>query len=168
VGGALVAKSDLRLESYGSVDELNSSLGVFLATMGPGLSTLWQSAFLQIQNELFNIGSLLACEDKKMQQSLPPLPADAIQRLEQQIDEMTNALPVLQNFILPGGHLGAAQLHMARTICRRAERHTAKLFEQYPETEPALVYLNRLSDFLFTAARWVNQQHQQPDIAWKK
>jgi len=168
IGGSLVAKSDLRIESYGCVDELNSSLGVFLATMGDAWSPQWSAAFAQIQNELFNIGSLLACDNAAAQKNLPPLPEQAVQRLEEQIDEMTLALPALQNFILPGGHPGAALLHVARTICRRAERHTVKLFENHAEVEPAVVYLNRLSDFLFTAARWVNQQNNKADIPWKK
>jgi len=168
IGGCLVSKSDLRIESYGSVDELNSHLGVFLSIMADQLPPEWQLAFTMIQNELFNVGSLLACEDPKLIQTLPAIPADAVQRLESQIDQMTSALPKLQNFILPGGHPGAAQLHVARTVCRRAERNTVKLFEKHPEAESALIYLNRLSDFLFTAARFVNQQNHRADLLWKK
>ena len=179
IGGREIAKFDIRLESYGSVDELNSAIGVFLAqAKAPHFLTAhqaltqswpeWEQAFLLVQNELFNVGSLLACADEAFRAQLPPVPADAILRLEQQIDLMTGQLTPLRQFILPGGHSLAAALHLARTICRRAERHTVLLLQTQVEVEPAVIYLNRLSDHLFTAARWVNQTLKIADVTWTK
>jgi cob(I)alamin adenosyltransferase len=169
VGGCLVSKADLRIESYGSVDELNSSLGVAYEELK---STPQTSAMAQeipvIQNELFSIGSLLACEDEKMLATLPQIPAASVERLEKSIDSMSEELPPLKQFIIPGGSRPAALLHVARTICRRAERNTVKLFEKHPEVEPALIYLNRLSDYLFVAARFANHKLGRPDQTWVK
>lgn len=169
VGGCLVSKGDLRIESYGSVDELNSTLGVAIIDLQVDTSLQPLALELnQIQNELFCIGSLLACEDEKLRATLPQIPADAIERLEKSIDQMTSTLPELRNFILPGGTRPSALLHVARTICRRAERNTVKLFENHPEVEIALMYLNRLSDYLFTASRFVNKQLGKNDQVWEK
>lgn len=169
VGGCLVSKADLRIESYGSVDELNSLLGWVREELkalprDEGLGSELEA----VQNELFCIGSLLACEDENLRQQLPQIPADATSRLEASIDRMTGALAPLKQFILPGGSPSAAAFHMARATCRRAERNTVKLFEKHPEVEPALIYLNRLSDYLFTAARFANHLAGQPDQTWVK
>ena len=169
VGGCLVSKSDLRIESYGSVDELNSSLGLCREELkAMAYTQILAEDLIPIQNELFCIGSLLACEDLEMIKKLPQVPTESVERLEKSIDLMTSQLPELNQFILPGGTRAAAQLHVARSICRRAERNTVKLFEKHPETEPALIYLNRLSDYLFTAARFSNHLLGATDQAWVK
>lgn len=170
VGGCLVSKSDLRIESYGSVDELNSALGVAIEEL-KAHQTLFQhltNELIDVQNELFCIGSLLACEDPELFKKLPPLPDSAVTRLETSIDRMTSKLPELKEFILPGGSRQAAWMHICRTTCRRAERNCVKLYEKNPEVEPALVYLNRLSDYLFTAARLCNFELGHRDQTWVK
>lgn len=169
VGGCLVSKSDLRIESYGSVDELNSALGVTIEELrGTSLFGDLIQELSQIQNELFCLGSLLACEDPELFKQLPQIPPGALPRLETSIDRMTAKLPALKEFILPGGTRAAAWMHVCRTICRRAERNTVKLFEKHPEVEPALVYLNRLSDYLFTAARACNFELGHREQTWVK
>jgi cob(I)alamin adenosyltransferase len=167
LGGKSVVKSDLRLESYGGVDELNSYLGVTLAQTIPESLKI---SLLRIQNELFNVGSELACEDPRVLQKLVRISDLEVETLENEIDEMTKTLPELRNFILPGGSAGAAHLHVARTICRRVERITVALAqESRAETEfsVCIKYLNRLSDFLFTAARFCNRELGQVDILWR-
>ncbi|MFN7729431.1 MAG: cob(I)yrinic acid a,c-diamide adenosyltransferase [Bdellovibrio sp.] len=169
VGGCLVSKSDLRIESYGSVDELNSTLGLAIEELHTSaLFTDRIKELIQVQNELFCLGSLLACEDPEMFKKLPQIPDGAILRLEASIDQMTAKLPELREFILPGGTKAAAMMHMCRTICRRAERNTVKLYEAHPEVEPALIYLNRLSDYFFTAARACNFELGHREQIWEK
>lgn len=179
VGGSQVAKSDARLEAYGDVDELNSVLGVCLALARAhqAAALIHQPAYAafieelaRLQNHLFFIGSLLACEDDGVRAKLPPLPANAVAGLEARIDEWTAQLPPLREFILPGGHVLASQLHVARTVCRRTERAVARLLETLPPGAHAgeMVYLNRLSDYLFTAARFMNQCLGEVDQTWRK
>lgn len=179
VGGSQVAKSDARLEAYGDVDELNSILGVCLAVAKAHADSLLihqqpYTTFLEelprLQNHLFFIGSLLACEDDALRPKLPALPEGAITGLETRIDEWTSHLQPLKEFILPGGHVLAAHLHVARTVCRRTERATAKLIETLPAGSHSLemIYLNRLSDYLFTAARFANQCFGDVDQTWRK
>lgn len=175
VGGACVQKSNPRVECYGTVDELNSALGVALSFL-PETSPV-RMDLLQIQNELFNLGSLLACEKKETLPLLPPIRDEQVSALENRIDQMTTTLPELKQFILPGGTPSASSLHLARTICRRAERHTVGLHDLIATTASeeelvplrlCLIYLNRLSDFLFVAARYVNNQAGCKDQIWKK
>ncbi len=179
VGGSQVAKSDARLEAYGDVDELNSVLGVCLALgrAHEGAVLLHRPAYTtfledlpRLQNHLFFIGSLLACEDDELRPKLPPLPTGAVKALEARIDEWTGHLAPLREFILPGGHLLASHLHVARTVCRRTERATARLLESLPPGAHAeeMIYLNRLSDYLFTAARFVNSCLGEVDQVWRK
>lgn len=169
VGGCLVSKGDLRIESYGSVDELNSSLGVIATELiGQAAFAETRDILLRIQNELFNLGSLLACEDPALLLKLPPLGENHVKKLETEIDAMTADLPELRDFILPGGHRLSALAHVSRTLCRRAERNTVRLFEQHPEVEIGMVYLNRLSDFLFTLARFFNLKLGVKDQLWTK
>lgn len=181
VDGQKVLKSNLRVEAYGCVDELNSQLGFCRSliqeslTAHPHLMKIDQKIF-RIQNHLFNLGSLLACEDREMKSHLRSLDLSHVQFLEMSIDKLSTDLPELKNFILPGGHLISSSLHVARTICRRSERKVVRLFKdpgQDPEIHQntdevffELIYLNRLSDFLFVAARWVQNQFQLTDIAW--
>jgi cob(I)alamin adenosyltransferase len=169
LGGGLVDKSDERIEAYGSVDELNSCLGVVLANQN--LPSHLSAQLLRIQSELFNLGSRLACDDANIMQKLPAINPEHIAKLELEIDQMTKDLPELKNFILPGGSAESAHLHVARTVCRRAERLTVKVFlASTPEAqalEACVIYLNRLSDYLFTAARWVNHKSGSAEILWK-
>lgn len=177
VGGACVQKNNPRVECYGSVDELNSSLGVVIATLSTTPHAELCVSLIAIQNQLFNLGSLLACEKKETLPFLPKIRESDILGLEKLIDEMSAQLPTLKNFILPGGSLTAAHLHVARTTCRRAERNTVGLIQQLDgqlsgeEQEllfTCLGYLNRLSDYLFIAARFANQAQGLKDQVWQK
>jgi cob(I)alamin adenosyltransferase len=169
VGGDCVDKFNPRVEAYGTTDELNSYLGVVRCLLPESPSLLSLDPVLEsIQNELFNLGSQLACEDVKVAESLPPVSADSVSRLEKKIDEMDNELPKLNQFILPAGHPVAAHFHYARTLCRRAERRAVELHHHDPRFDKEMVYLNRLSDFLFVAARWCNLKTRQADVIWKK
>jgi len=167
-GGDPVPKSDPRLEAYGTLDELNSILGLIRAE-----PTLTQIDFAKLdadlkacQNYLFTIGSHLAVGDEAMRAHLPRLKDEEVVRLESRIDQMEESLSPLKNFILPGGHRLSALLHLARTICRRAERSTVALG---PSTDgKIIVFLNRLSDFLFVAARYANQRLSVSDVPWEK
>ncbi|MBV2167218.1 MAG: cob(I)yrinic acid a,c-diamide adenosyltransferase [Bdellovibrio sp.] len=169
VDGSCVEKFNPRVEAYGTVDELNSYLGVVRSAL-TGFADLREldSPLEKIQNELFNIGSLLATEKEEVFKMLPPITEEQIRFIEVQIDEMSAQLPELRNFILPGGHPVAAHLHVARTFCRRSERRSAEIAVKDDRYLPALQYLNRLSDYLFVAARWVNFKTQHQDVLWKK
>ena len=167
VGGGCVDKFNPRVEAYGTVDELNSYLGVVrhhVSALEPSLNQYLES----IQNELFNVGSQLACEDAKISAQLPPVHPETVLKMEKQIDSMDAELPALHQFILPGGSIAASHMHYARTLCRRAERRTAELNHQDPRFQEAMIFLNRLSDYLFVAARWLNLKNKQPDVPWKK
>ncbi len=172
VGGRRVSKGDIRLECYGTVDELNSIIGVARAGLGNSkldqdYKTELDTTLYILQNELFNLGSRLACADEKLLEKLPAIEETAIARMEADIDQITKVVPPLKNFILPGGALTAAHLQWARTVCRRAERATVKLSKSDP-IEPILVkYLNRLSDYLFVLSRDVNYAAGVEEIIWK-
>lgn len=173
VSGERVPKSHVRLESYGTLDELNSTLGVAIAQMNQSaqkseLQGAFGNILFQIQNDLFNIGSQLACADSDMQSKLPNISEADVTKQEQKIDELTAQLPSLKNFILPGGSLLASTFHVARTICRRAERLCIKLRDENAAVDPLLIqYLNRLSDLLFVIARFCNKAEGQPEVEWK-
>jgi cob(I)alamin adenosyltransferase len=154
-GGARVPKDDPRIEAYGTVDELNSFIGAARASWP---SSPLDALLARIQSDLFDIGARLAAPGSDRFRG-----ADAarIPELEQSIDAMESELPPLRNFILPGGCAAAAQLHVARTVCRRAERLVVALGE-----EPSVVYLNRLSDWLFVAARYANLKFGVDDVVW--
>lgn len=164
LGARRVPKDDLRIEAYGTVDELNAVLGVARAQrLDPATD-----AFLgRVQDELFAVGSALADPNPagKFQGSVS---AAHVAGLEQEIDALEDGLPQLTQFILPGGAPAAAQLHLARTVCRRAERAVVRLRRQPGEHVPAeiTVYLNRLSDALFVAARAVNHRAAVADVPW--
>ena len=164
-GGQRVDKDTLRVQVYGTVDELNSQIGVALAV---GLCELLDTALPEIQNELFDLGSDLAfVEEDKHAYQLPEIEPRHVERLEQLIDEMTAVVGPLENFILPGGSLGAAQLHVARTVCRRAEREVTTLARTEGVGPYVLKYLNRLSDALFVMARYENLQQDVPEPLWR-
>jgi cob(I)alamin adenosyltransferase len=153
--GGRVPKHHLRVESYGTVDELNSVLGVVRASQ-PSAST---DAYLaRIQHQLFNLGADLATPLDAPTDYVVRMDAETVTWLEQAIDHMMDNLPRLSYFILPGGSPAAAHIHIARTVCRRAERLVTMLGENEPIGAHVLPYLNRLSDFLFALARWENQQ----------
>lgn len=164
-GGGRVPKSDPRIDCYGTVDELNAAVGLAAVDADANLLPMLR----QIQNELFVIGSHLATPDESRQQSkLPPLDDAMIHRLETEIDAADATLPPLHQFILPGGTATAARLHLARTICRRAERLLVSFSPHHSIPAPILIYLNRLSDWLFVQARRANTTAGVPDVPWSK
>lgn len=170
VDGSCVEKFNPRVEAYGCVDELNSVIG-WCRAESQGLKNSIQDLdlFLEhIQNKLFDLGSLLACEKDDVFQMLPPVTKNNIERIEKEIDRLSSQVPELRQFILPGGHKLAAALHMARTACRRAERRSAEIMIKDSRYENSLQYLNRLSDYLFVASRWVNYELGTPEHTWKK
>ncbi len=163
-GGGRVGKSDPRLECYGTVDELNAMLGMAAVATPEELA----GKLRQVQNELFVIGAHLATPEAGRAQSLPALEESAIGRMEMEIDDAEAELPPLKEFILPGGSEAAARLHVARTICRRAERLVVEFSLDRPVPGVLITYLNRLSDWLFVQARWVNRNAGVADIPWEK
>lgn len=175
LSGKRVNKNDPRLMAYGTVDELNSSLGVVIAHLNILKSQANQSAHAEemmfwlktIQNQLFTVGSHLACDSEKWQSQLPVISADFVESLERIIDKCETQLPKLKNFILPGGSRISAFLHVSRTVCRRAEREVVAI-ENSTTPEIITVYLNRLSDLLFVLARYTNFREGFPDQVWEK
>ena len=166
IGGTKVAKSHIRIESYGTVDELNSYIGL----VSDHLSfTEIKLVLKEVQDRLFTIGSSLATDpEKDSRMKLPDLKEDDVLYLEHKIDEMNEVLPVMKNFILPGGHVAVSTTHIARCICRRAERLCVNLKEHEAFIEPIVIkYLNRLSDYLFVLARYIGHLLQVEEIAWK-
>ncbi|RYZ69391.1 MAG: cob(I)yrinic acid a,c-diamide adenosyltransferase [Proteobacteria bacterium] len=169
VDGSCVEKFNPRVEAYGTVDEMNSYLGLVRCGFRTvGAVQELDPIFEKIQNHLFNLGSLLACADAEVFKKLPAIESSHVEMLEQQIDRLTVELPELKQFILPAGHEVAAQLHVARTLCRRCERRSAEVMVSDERYALSLQYLNRLSDYLFVAARWANMKTGFQDVAWKK
>lgn len=163
IGGSRVAKSDPRIDCYGTVDELNAVIGLAAVASGPELL----EQLRPIQAELFVIGSHLATpEGSRHAAALPALAEESIRRLEAQIDAAEAALPPLRTFILPGGSELAARLHLARTVCRRAERAVVGFAAGHPLQGAIVEYLNRLSDWLFVQARAANQSAGVEDVPW--
>lgn len=155
--GATVSKSDLRVQTYGAVDETNACLG--LARLHTTTDPVLDAMLARIQNELFDLGADLSTPARadEVEGAMLRILESQVERLEREIDTLNGVLPDLKSFVLPGGTPAAAALHLARTICRRAEREAVRLVEAgEPVSGPALRYLNRLSDFLFVAARWAN------------
>jgi len=163
-GGQRLPKDALRIEVYGTVDELNSQLGVALAA---GLEATLAAELTRVQNELFHLGSdLCVLEADKAARPVPRIEDKHVVALEAAMDRMTEALGPLTNFILPGGSLGAAHLHVARTVCRRAERLAVALAREEAIGASVIPYLNRLSDALFVMARWENRHRGVDDVTW--
>jgi cob(I)alamin adenosyltransferase len=161
LGGARVAKNDARIEAYGTVDELSSFIGVARAAALPdAVETMLE----EVQRDLFDIGAHLASPAGTSR--FAGVDPQHIVALEQAIDRMERELAPLTNFILPGGSPGAAQLHVARTVCRRAERRVVALQDESAATASTVTYLNRLSDYLFVAARFTNLAASVPDVPW--
>lgn len=165
IGGQRVRKSDARIDCVGAVDEINASLGWCAACA----EATQASQLRQIQNDLFVIGSHLALADGATAgASLPLLEESIVSRLEMEIDAAERDLPPLRNFILPGGTEVAARLHLARTVCRRAERRVVAFALDRPVPVVILTYLNRLSDWLFVQARHANLRAGVADVPWEK
>lgn len=165
VGGSRVKKYDLRLESYGTIDELNACIGVVRSYPVPKHV---MDMLLEIQNKLFNIGSRLASDEKGEAYTAGlAVKTKDIEMLEKAMDTFEESLPKLENFILPGGELSVAQCHMARTICRRAERRIVEFSEQTPVQTEIVKYVNRLSDFFFVLARYLGHHKGVDESNWK-
>ncbi|WP_424957603.1 cob(I)yrinic acid a,c-diamide adenosyltransferase [Hyphomicrobium sp. 1Nfss2.1] len=166
--GERVPKHALRISAYGTVDETNSSVGMARVHLGAGHPGL-DAKLLRVQNDLFDLGADLCVPDRGEKLEYEPLRmSDAqVQRLEAEIDEMNTELKPLRSFVLPGGSPAAAALHVARTVSRRAERLMVELSEDpsEPVSAEALKYINRLSDFLFVASRYVNDRGRS-DVLW--
>jgi cob(I)alamin adenosyltransferase len=167
LGGQRVRKSDDRIGCFGAIDELNATLG-WCAVAAQQNSTSLASQLATIQSDLFTLGSHLAvAEGSGADKNLPPLEDAMISRLEMEIDAADGQLPQLRNFILPGGSELASRLHLARTVCRRAERAIVDFSLDRPVPAMTLTYLNRLSDWLFVHARLANHVAGIPDIPWR-
>jgi len=162
-GGTRVSKDHIRIEAYGTVDELNACIGLIRDYLDSEDLLL----ITEIQNRLFNIGSILATE-KQTNFSVPPIKVEHIEVLEKWMDKTDKALPKLSNFVLPGGHPSVAHTHLARTVCRRSERRVISLSESAEIPDNLIKYLNRLSDFLFILARKLTFSNEAEEILWKK
>jgi cob(I)alamin adenosyltransferase len=166
-GGDRVAKTHPRIEAYGTVDEANAALGLARALLTNSADDARADALLRrVQDELFVLGGDLASPGQQ-KYPVPRIEAQHVEGLEEEVDALEADLPALESFILPGGTPAGAALHVARTVARRAERHTVELAKQEPVSEAALHYLNRLSDYLFVLARWVNHRAGEPETPWQ-
>jgi cob(I)alamin adenosyltransferase len=172
--GSRVSKADLRLETYGTVDELNTLVGLCRSSLetSEGLtaeaSTVIDRWLEAIQNDLFNLGGDLATPIASRWENMIVVGESEISRLEQMIDDLQGALPPLREFVLPGGTRINAELHLCRTVCRRAERIAVQLQEHAEINPQAVPFLNRLSDFFFVVSRWVQHRAGKAEVTWKK
>ncbi len=166
IGGTKVLKSHLRIESYGTVDELNSYIGLVNDLINDEHS---KNVLKEIQDRLFTIGSSLACDpDKETLMKIPDLKETDITFLENEIDKMNDSLPAMKSFILSGGHPAVSTTQVVRCVCRRAERICVQMQEEALFIEPLVIkYLNRLSDYLFVLARYIGHLLNVPEIPWK-
>lgn len=163
IGGTRVPKYHLRIESYGTVDELNSYIGMI---RDQAIAVHDQDLLKQIQDRLFTIGSSLAADPEKSKMVIPDLHAADIELLESEMDLMNEKLPELRHFILPGGNTAISFCHVARCVCRRAERLVVHLATESNVDEKVVVYLNRLSDYLFTLARKIANDNKLAENQW--
>ena len=166
IGGTKVSKSHIRIESYGTIDELNSYIGL-VNDMVTDEHT--RSMLKEIQDRLFTIGSSLACDpDKETLMKIPDLKESDVVLLEREIDRMNDILPPMKSFILSGGHPAVSTTHVVRCVCRRAERICVHMQEEKLFIEPlVIIYLNRLSDYLFVLARYIGHLLNVPEVPWK-
>jgi cob(I)alamin adenosyltransferase len=174
IGGTKVPKSHIRIESYGTVDELNSYIGLLNDYMTQSIkfspaNLQPQVTLKEIQDRLFTVGSSLAVDpEKEPKMKLPDLKEEDVELLEQEIDKMNEELKPMKSFILPGGHVAVSTAHIARCVCRRAERHCVSMSEQELFIDPLVIkYLNRLSDYLFVLARYIAHLTGVGEIEWK-
>jgi cob(I)alamin adenosyltransferase len=171
IGGTRVPKHHIRIEAYGTIDELNSYLGIIRDSMVTdfvdvhGLETTKQF-IIDIQEKLFTIGSHLASDPEKSRMKLPEITDAHITLLETAMDEMEKELPPLKNFVLPGGHVLVSHCHVARCVCRRAERCIVHLAETTEVEEVIIRYVNRLSDYLFMLSRFIARKFNAEEIPW--
>jgi len=163
IGGTRVPKYNLRIESYGTVDELNSYIGLI---RDQDIAAKHKEILKEIQDRLFTIGASLAADPEKSKMKIPDLHIADIEVLEAEIDRMDEELPALRHFILPGGSNAVSFCHIARCVCRRAERLTVHLSEESFIEEKVVIYLNRLSDYLFTLARKIGNEQQIAENEW--
>ena len=161
-GGTKTKKSNIRISAYGTVDELNSTIGMVLSY---SISKQGKTILSQVQNDLFVVGATLATPDPS-KSKIDQVGNKEIEGLEKWIDKLEEDLPSLKSFILPGGGGAGSTLHFARTVCRRAERETVELAESEDIPADAIIYLNRLSDLLFVLARHENHQHGEIETPW--
>lgn len=164
LGGSRVPKHHLRIESYGTIDELNSYIGLL---RDQSIDKKHIDVLLEVQDRLFTIGSYLASEPEKSKVKIPELKEEDVFFLEKQIDELNEALPPMRSFVLPGGHTTVSFCHIARCVCRRAERIAVHLSETEQVNELVLRYLNRLSDYLFILARKLTYELNANEVPWK-
>jgi len=166
IGGTKVPKSHLRIESYGTVDELNSYIGLVSDIITDGESRIMLK---EIQDRLFTIGSSLACDpEKEPLMKMPDLEEADVELLEKEIDKMNEVLPAMKFFVLPGGHPAVSTAHVCRCVCRRAERLCVNMQEHELFVDPLVIkYINRLSDYLFVLSRYIGHLLQVEEIPWK-
>jgi cob(I)alamin adenosyltransferase len=166
IGGTKVSKSNMRIETYGTIDELNSYIGLVNDNCNDDHS---KNVLKEIQDRLFTIGSSLACDpDKEQKMKIPDLEESDVELLENEIDKMNETLPEMKSFILPGGHVAVSTTHVARCVCRRAERWCVNMQEHELFVEPLIIkYLNRLSDYLFMLARYIGHLLQVAEVLWR-
>ncbi len=164
IGGRRVPKSDLRIEAYGTVDELNSYIGLL---RDQNVDPTDKDLFIEIQDRLFTLGAELATDPEKKQSKIPVIVAKDIELLETEMDKISDSLPPLRAFILPGGNAAVSHCHIARCVCRRAERLAVALSEVAEVDALVLKYLNRLSDYLFVLSRKWSVLKKADEIEWK-
>ncbi len=164
IGGTRVPKHHIRIEAYGTVDELNSFIGLI---RDQDIKEHYKEILIEIQDRLFTIGSLLASDPVKSKMKVPQISEEDVILLEKEIDTMNEELPEMRSFVLPGGHSTVSYCHLARCVCRRAERNTIKLAELDKVDEIIVKYLNRLSDYLFVLSRKLSKDLGAKETPWK-
>jgi cob(I)alamin adenosyltransferase len=164
IGGTRVPKHHIRIESYGTVDELNSYIGLI---RDQNIDDNSKKILIEIQDRLFTIGASLASDPERSKMKIPDLKEEDVTLLENEIDKMNEVLPEMRSFVLPGGHTTVSYCHIARCVCRRAERLTIHLSENSFVAELVIKYLNRLSDYLFVLSRKLSHDLKAEEIPWK-
>tara|TARA_B100000614_G_scaffold207891_1_gene190437 strand:- start:392 stop:940 length:549 start_codon:yes stop_codon:yes gene_type:complete len=164
LGGSRISKAELQIESYGTIDELNSYLGLIRDQINNKNITL---ELIEIQDRLFTIGSHLANDKTKNKIKLPEIKERDVNRLENEIDKLDEELPAMTAFILPGGNIISSHIHIARCVCRRAERQVVRLNKSWEIPNIIIKYLNRLSDYLFVLSRKISKDFSGKEIEWK-
>ena len=164
IGGTRVSKAHVRIEAYGTVDELNSYIGLLRDT---AVDETRKNQLIEIQDRLFTLGSWLANDEEKSKMKLPELVSSDVTYLEEAIDKMEESLEPMKFFVLPGGHVNVSYCHIARCVCRRSERLVVRASEVIPVSELVISYLNRLSDYLFVYSRYLCAKLEAEEIPWK-
>lgn len=163
IGGTRVLKSNPRIDAYGTVDELNSYMGLLRDTT---INDILKQDIIYIQDRLFTLGSWLASDPEKSKMQLPEIKEEDVKKLEDAIDKMEEELEPMKSFVLPGGHQVVSFAHIARCVCRRAERLVVELNQSSPQDPVILAYLNRLSDYLFVYSRYLSLHLKAEEIPW--